>query len=46
MQTIKVCYGGNMHGCNNLGVLYKGGESVKQDDVKAASLYKKACDGG
>ncbi len=32
-------------GCNNLGVRYAKGEGVRQDKVKAAELFTKACDG-
>ena len=40
------CDGGNLRGCNNLGLMYKNGEGVVMDKEKAVELYKKACDGG
>src|SRR4051812_12546213 len=42
----KACDGGQMLGCNNLGVFYEHGTGVGQDAAKAAALYQKACDGG
>ncbi|MBH0202510.1 MAG: sel1 repeat family protein [Nitrospira sp.] len=46
-QQIKaVCEKGTATACNALGLLYMKGEGVKQDDARAAALFKKACDGG
>ena len=42
----KVCDGGEMRGCNNLGVMYTNGDGVEKNEQKAAELYKKACNGG
>jgi TPR repeat protein len=42
----KACELGNAGGCNNLGVLYIDGLGVNQDYIKAAELFKKACDMG
>lgn len=42
----KACDGGNMGACNDLGVLYKNGQGVKQDGVKALELFTKACESG
>jgi len=42
----KACDMGNASGCNNLGILYKHGQGVRQSYLKAAELYKKTCDMG
>ena len=42
----KVCDGGEMRGCYNLGVMYTNGNGVEKDLGKAVQLFKKACDGG
>ena len=41
----KGCDGGDLLGCNNLGILYEDGDGVKKDASKSAQLYKIACDG-
>jgi TPR repeat protein len=35
-----------MHGCYKLGVSYSLGAGVSKNEVRAAALYKQACDGG
>jgi TPR repeat protein len=40
------CDGGEMAGCNALGVLHEDGKGVTQDFAQALTLYQKACDGG
>ena len=35
-----------MNGCYNLGLMYVNGNGVEKDFIKAAQLFKKACDGG
>jgi len=40
------CNFGGMRSCVDLGVLYRHGTGVRQDDVKAFSLYQRACGGG
>ncbi|MDY6187442.1 MAG: tetratricopeptide repeat protein, partial [Campylobacter sp.] len=42
----KVCDGGEVRGCSNLGVMYEKGFGVEKNEQKAVELYKKACDGG
>jgi tetratricopeptide (TPR) repeat protein len=42
----KACDGGEMAGCNALGVLYEDGKGVAQDFAESLTLYQKACDGG
>ena len=42
----QACDGGDMLGCNELGVMYGTGEGVTQDLARAATLYQQACDGG
>ena len=42
----KVCDGGEMRACFNLGAMYEYGNGVEKNEQKAAELYKKACDGG
>ena len=42
----KVCDGGEMRGCRDLGVMYADGNGAEKDFKKAAELFKKACDGG
>ena len=42
----KACASGDANACNNLGVMYKRGEGVSEDDEKAVKLFQKACDGG
>ena len=42
----EACEGGDMLGCNELGVLYGTGEGVTKDLEHAAILYQRACDGG
>src|SRR5262245_60428549 len=38
------CAASKMADCNDLGIDYQEGRGVTQDYVKAADLYKKACD--
>jgi len=41
------CDGGDLPGCNNLGIMYENGTGVDHSDLKhAADLYRQACDGG
>ena len=40
------CNGGEMNGCNNLGVMYVNGTGVVQDVQEAVRFYRTACDGG
>jgi uncharacterized protein len=40
------CRGGSMAACHQLAELYDDGWGVPQDDVRAATLYEKACLGG
>lgn len=40
------CDGGDLAGCNNLGLMYRHGQGVGPDDAQAVALYRKACDGG
>jgi TPR repeat protein len=40
----KACDLNSGGGCSNLGLMYKKGEGVKQDDFKALKFYQKACD--
>jgi len=42
----KACDGGDVDGCNWLGVLYEKGRGGARDQEQARALYKKACDGG
>jgi uncharacterized protein len=42
----QACDGGNMDGCDNLGVLYANGQGGLKDYAQASALYRKACDGG
>ena len=42
----KVCDGGEVRGCYNLGVMYEKGNGVEKNFSKAVELYKKACDDG
>ena len=42
----QACDGGEMRGCNNLGVMYQFGDGVTQDLALALSLYQRACEGG
>lgn len=42
----QACNGGNLSGCQDLGVLYAQGQGVARDYVKAGKLFKQACDGG
>ena len=42
----KACDLGHAGGCNNLGVLYKNGQGVRQDYAKASELFQKACNLG
>ncbi|MBK8277030.1 MAG: sel1 repeat family protein [Nitrospira sp.] len=38
--------GGTPTACNGLGLLYMKGEGVKQDEARAAAMFRKACDVG
>ena len=40
------CEGGDMEGCDYLGLMYDAGTGVPQDMAKAIALYRKACNGG
>ncbi len=40
------CDKGSMHGCKNLGNMYRDGEGVPQSHKNAVVLFRKACDGG
>jgi len=42
----KACDGGEVKGCYFLGLSYKEGDHVAQNDTKAIELFTKACDGG
>ena len=42
----QACNGGVAESCNNLGLLYKEGQGVKQNYAQAAKFYEKACNGG
>ena len=42
----KACDGGEMLGCNNLGVMYDNGNGVEKNEQKAVKLYEKVCYGG
>ena len=41
---IKACNMQNPNGCYYAGIVYNSGQGVKQNNIKAAKLYKKACD--
>ncbi len=43
---IKACDGGSTWGCYGLGKLYKYGNGVEKDHLRAKRLFTKACDGG
>ena len=40
----KACNGGDVGGCNNLGLMYINGQGVRADKQKALNLWGKACD--
>src|SRR5206468_1880365 len=40
------CDQGRAAGCTWLGYYYARGEGVKEDDARAATLYRRACDAG
>ncbi len=40
------CAGGNMTGCNMLGLLYRNGWGVAQNYAQALALFQQACNGG
>ena len=42
----KACEGGEMAGCDSLGLLYEGDQGVPQDFSLARTFFQKACDGG
>jgi serine/threonine-protein kinase len=42
----KACSGGGWEACKDLGIMYRYGQGVQEDDSKAASLFAKACDAG
>lgn len=42
----RACEGGDMLGCENLGVMYQNGGGVPQDEVRARALFQQACAGG
>ena len=41
----EICNHNNAFGCNELGILYYKGQSVKQDYNKATQFFEKACNG-
>jgi serine/threonine-protein kinase len=41
----KACSGGGWEACKDLGIMYRYGQGVTEDDLRAAGLYSKACDG-
>ena len=42
----QACDGGYAEKCYDLGVIYRDGCIIDQDNLKAKELFKKACDGG
>jgi len=42
----QACDGGHVAKCYDLGVIYRDGRIVDQDNLKAKELFKKACNGG
>ena len=42
----QACDGGDAAGCINLGRMYEEGHGVAQDQAKAVTLYRKACEMG
>ncbi len=42
----QACDGGYAAKCYDLGVIYRDGRIIDQDNLKAKELFKKACDGG
>jgi|CZKF01.1.fsa_nt_gi serine/threonine-protein kinase len=42
----KACSGGGWEACKDLGIMYRNGKGVQEDDKKAAGLFAKACDAG
>lgn len=42
----KICDGGGMESCFNLGVFYDNGEGVRQNYTKAKELFGRVCDAG
>jgi TPR repeat protein len=45
IEFYSACRDGDAKACNNLGVYYEKGETVKQDYSKAIKFYTKACNG-
>jgi serine/threonine protein kinase len=39
------CTGGGWEACKDLGIMYRYGQGVTEDDTQAANLYTKACNG-
>jgi TPR repeat protein len=42
----KACMGGGWEACKDLGIMYRYGQGIPEDDNKAAGLFAKACDAG
>jgi serine/threonine-protein kinase len=42
----KACSGGGWVACKDLGIMYRNGQGVTEDDQRAAGLFSKACDAG
>ncbi len=42
----KACSGGGWEACKDLGIMYRYGQGVMEDDQRAAGLFSKACDAG
>jgi serine/threonine protein kinase len=42
----KACSGGGWEACKDLGIMYRYGQGMPEDDTKAADLFAKACDAG
>src|ERR1019366_80932 len=40
------CNSKDIHACARLAAMYRKGEGVAKDEVKAVALFRKACDGG
>jgi serine/threonine-protein kinase len=40
----KSCSGGGWEACKDLGIMYRNGQGMQEDDQRAASLFAKACD--
>ncbi len=42
----RACGLNNGRGCNNLGVLYRDGQGVEKNSIKATQFYSKGCELG